>query len=356
MQKNRSCFKSEGGTTGHDLFFLTADNNSITTYSGKLFAAGLKKAGYPVKVVQDDHEKRKILASLNNGTIIFQKCLHPLHQADSIKHLKGQVALIHIDDDWMDMQNKGHLDTLKMTDLILVVSKEHQAALARIIGTPCVQIRTLPDMENFKYYPFSQRKNDPLIVAWQQSCADGYVKDLLTIAEPLRKLHDKYGFRLKLYGWRLGKGFPDYRYLAIEALPFAELIPYVPLADYFKKIVPEIRQADVYIVPYVDHYTRRGKGGFGLRRMMMLGVPAVVSAIGFHNELITDGVNGYLAGTPEEWYQKLGNLLSDPGLREKFSVNGRILMEGEYGYDKCLQIFIDAIRPYLKYAPRLQPF
>jgi len=224
--------------------------------------------------------------------------------------------------------------------------------LAYYTDTPCAQIRTLPDMDNFEYYPFSQRKNDPLIVAWQQSCADGYVKDLLTIAGPLRKLYDKHRYRLRLYGWRLGKDFPDYRYLAIEALPFAELIPYVPLQEYFKKIVPEIRQADVYIVPYLDHYTRKGKGGFGLRRIMLLGVPVVVSAIGFHNELINDGVNGYLASTLEEWYYKLDNLLSDPRLREQFSVNGRILMEEEYGYEKCLQIFIDAIAPYLKLSSK----
>ena len=328
-------------------FFLIKSENSITTYSGKLFAEGMKSAGCSVEVIQDDAAKQEILNTIQEGTIIFQKCLHPLHQAAKIKHLKGKVKLIHLDDDWMDMTNQAHLDTLKMTDLVLVVSLEHQKALANDTKTPCQRIFTLPDLKNFKYYPFEARQNDPLIVLWQQSCADAYVKDLLSIAEPLTKLYNKYRFQLKLYGWHLGKGYPDRRDVVQKQLPFAELIPYVSLNEYLTKIVPEIRSADIFIVPYLDHSSRKGKGGFGLRRMMSLGIPVIVSAIGSHLEIITDGIDGFLAKSNLEWEQKLEKLLNDAQLRKQFSLNGLKLMETKFGEGNCLKIFIEAIKLYL---------
>lgn len=332
----------------HDLFFLIPNNNATTTYSGKLFAQGLSRKGYPVKVVQKDEEKKYLLKTLKSGTIIFQKCLHPLHQAAGIRHLKGKVSLIHIDDDWMDMEKKTHIDTLKVSDLILVVSKPHLEALARYTTAPRAVIRTLPDIENYPYYPMVGRRNKPPVIAWQQSCADGYVLDLLSIAKPLKNLHAKYHYRLKLYGWHMGKDYPDRRAVAKKELPFAEYIPYAPLKEYLTRIVPDIRMADIFIVPYRDQPNRMGKGGFALRRMMLLGVPVVVTGKGFHKELIKDGLNGFLANTPEEWQKKLELLITNPSLRKKFSQNGRRLMEEEFGYERCLDLFIRTIKPYIK--------
>lgn len=328
-------------------FFLINNENSITTYSGKLFAGGLAKAGFAVEIVQDDQKKQRVLETAKEGAIIFQKCLHPLHQAQRIRHLKGKVALIHIDDDWMDMASQAHLDTLNVSDLILVASKDHQKALARYTQTPCRLIWAMPDLQNFPYYPFERRKNKPLIIAWQQSCADGYTGDLLSIAAPLRKLHQKYRFRLRLYGWHLGVDYPDCRSLVDRKLPFAELIPYVPLHQYLKVVVPEIRKADIFIVPYLNHPSRKGKGGFGLRRMMLLGVPVVVSALGNHQEILVDGKNGFLARNEAEWELKLGMLLANPALRKRFSEKGRKTVETQFGPARCLESFIAALRPFL---------
>lgn len=329
-------------------FFLINDENSITTYSGRLFANGMRYAGFEVKIIDNDQEKTALLATIKNGTIIFQKCSNQQHQAAQISHLKGKVSLIHIDDDWMDMNNKGHLETLQMTDLILVGSKEHQKALAQFTKTPCVQIRALPDFKNFPYLPFAQRSNNPLIISWQQSCADGYINDLLSIAQSLIELKKCYDFRLCLFGWHLGIGYPDLRARVVNSLPFAELIAYVPLARYFSEIVPEISHSDIFIVPYVDQPSRQGKGGFGTKRVMMLGVPVIGSAVGPNLEIIEDGVTGYLARNESEWKEKLEQLLWEPNLRQKFSENARHLMETDYSYENCLKIFIQAINPYLR--------
>ena len=44
------------------------------------------------------------------------------------------------------------------------------------------------------------------------------------------------------------------------------------------------------------------------------GVPVVAAAVGVNREIVADGVNGFLAATPDEWVNKLERLLAiNPG-------------------------------------------
>jgi len=49
-----------------------------------------------------------------------------------------------------------------------------------------------------------------------------------------------------------------------------------------------------------------------------------------NRQIIVDGENGFLAATPEEWQQKLGRLLTDAALRERFARAGRKTIEERY--------------------------
>ena len=42
---------------------------------------------------------------------------------------------------------------------------------------------------------------------------------------------------------------------------------------------------------------------------MALGIPSVASPVGVNSKIITDGENGFLAKTPEEWEEKLSKLI-----------------------------------------------
>jgi glycosyltransferase involved in cell wall biosynthesis len=63
---------------------------------------------------------------------------------------------------------------------------------------------------------------------------------------------------------------------------------------------------------------------------MACGVPVVASAVGVNTEIIEDGVNGFLASTPEEWETKLHRLLIDAPLRARFAAAGRRTVEERY--------------------------
>jgi glycosyltransferase involved in cell wall biosynthesis len=96
---------------------------------------------------------------------------------------------------------------------------------------------------------------------------------------------------------------------------------------------------DVGVYPLADDEWSRGKCGFKAIEFMSCGVPVVASAVGVNREIIQDGVNGFLATTPDEWIQKLSRLLADPSLRRTFGLAGRRTIEERY----ALQIHAPAI-------------
>ena len=63
---------------------------------------------------------------------------------------------------------------------------------------------------------------------------------------------------------------------------------------------------------------------------MACGLPVVASPVGINKQLITNGENGFLATTAEEWLQSFEILRKDASLRISMGRNGRKLVEEKY--------------------------
>lgn len=329
-------------------FFIIPSGNSTTTYANMLFASALRSLGYNVETVTDIDKKYEILKNPDCDAIFFQKTIQcPAHTKKYIGHLKGKVKLIHIDNDFQDMNKKDKLETLKITDLIIVCTTQHRRALKEYTDAPIEVVSCMIDFENYTYVPITQKTNNPLIISWQQACADAYIKDLLMIAKPLSKIHNNYNTELHLYGWHMGKDYPDLRTEVKRKLPFATFIEYQPLDRYFTDVVPKIAQSDIFIMPYIKHKGRWGKSAFGLKRLMCLGLPIVASDTEHHRTLIKNGYNGYLAGTEHQWYNSLEKLINNEELRNSFAVNSKKLIETDYSKHKIIRQFVNAVNKHI---------
>lgn len=87
---------------------------------------------------------------------------------------------------------------------------------------------------------------------------------------------------------------------------------------------------DIGVYPLTDDEWARGKCGFKAIQFMACGVPLVASALGVNREIISDGVNGFLAVTPADWIDRLGRLLRDASLRASLGRAGRRTIEAHY--------------------------
>lgn len=108
--------------------------------------------------------------------------------------------------------------------------------------------------------------------------------------------------------------------------------------------VVELEDFDIGIMPLPDNEWTRGKGGYKLLQYMAMGIPAVASPVGINNELIREGMNGFLATSEEEWLDKLALLIKDKDLREYMGKRGREIAEEELSFYHYTPLLIGELR------------
>jgi glycosyltransferase involved in cell wall biosynthesis len=89
-------------------------------------------------------------------------------------------------------------------------------------------------------------------------------------------------------------------------------------------------RCDIGVYPLPDDEWALGKCGFKAIQFMSCGVPVVASPVGVNREIVQDGVNGFLAATPDEWRQKLAALMDDADLRQRIGSAGRRTIQERY--------------------------
>lgn len=94
--------------------------------------------------------------------------------------------------------------------------------------------------------------------------------------------------------------------------------------------VDDLCSFDIGIMPLADNSGTRGKSAYKAVQYMGVGVPVVCSPVGVNAKIVQEGVNGFLASTPAEWFEKLSCLIEDPALRQAQGHAGRQIVEETY--------------------------
>ena len=105
---------------------------------------------------------------------------------------------------------------------------------------------------------------------------------------------------------------------------------------------------DIGIMPLPNDDWVKGKCGLKGLSYMSLEVPTIMSAVGVNTEIITDGINGYLADSDEEWIEKLSRLIDSYELRRKFGLAGRKTVEEKYSFEAQKNNYLDSFNELLK--------
>ncbi|HVC98946.1 MAG TPA: glycosyltransferase family 4 protein [Pirellulales bacterium] len=92
----------------------------------------------------------------------------------------------------------------------------------------------------------------------------------------------------------------------------------------------DVADADVGISWLPDDPWSLGKCGLKVLQYMAAGLPVVANKVGANNEMVVEGVTGFLVRTPAECADAIGRLAAEPELRIRLGRAGRELADREY--------------------------
>ena len=164
------------------------------------------------------------------------------------------------------------------------------------------------------------------VIGWSGSFTT--LKHLKTALPMLKILRRQLPFRLKVIGSDLFS-VPG---LEVECRPWRAGTE-----------VSDIQSFDIGIMPLPDDAWSPGKCGLKALQYMALGVPTIASPVGVNAQIVQDGINGFIASSPEEWVHKILQLVSNQRLRERFAREGRRTVEERYSAKAQAPRFLEVL-------------
>jgi glycosyltransferase involved in cell wall biosynthesis len=247
-----------------------------------------------------------------------------LHLPPEHRRRKGIAGCIL---EFLEYPNKCR-DIIKLSSRV-IVGNPFLHAYASKYNSAVTLIPTSIDTD--AYLPKNHATKEPVCIGWSGSYST--IQHLKTKETVLLRICRDHRVQIKVVGSSL------YR------IPGAE----VKSKDWnLKEEIDDLSQMDIGIMPLPDNDLTRGKCGLKALQYMAMGIPTVCSPVGVNSEIIQDGVNGYLADSDDEWYEKLSRLVVDSALRARIGEAGRKTVEEKFSKNVVAAIYYRVLNGSLR--------
>ena len=108
---------------------------------------------------------------------------------------------------------------------------------------------------------------------------------------------------------------------------------------YIENYMDHISSFKIGIMPLIDDEWSRGKCAFKLIQYMGAGLPVVASDVGANPSVVTDGVDGFLVSSLDEWVNRLGRLIESRSLRLQMGKAAREKINKEFSTESWAERF-----------------
>ncbi len=221
----------------------------------------------------------------------------------------------------------------KIVDLsdCVIAGNDYLAEFALRYNRKVAVIPTPVDLD--KFYPVARDVVRKVVVGWIGSVTTtDFLKEMKGVFAKLSERFPNVEFKI------VGGDFNYGKVRGVICAPWS-----------LETEVSELRTFDIGIMPMPDNEWTRGKCGFKAILYMSMAIPSVCSPVGMNNEIITDGVNGFLAAGEDQWVEKLALLIEDPGLRKRMGIEARKTVEERYSVKVNAPKFIAVLKEaYMK--------
>lgn len=232
-------------------------------------------------------------------------------------------------DDAIYLNRFGRSKIRALIDLCdqVVVGNQTLAAFANAPAKTTV-IPTVIDIAGFTPQPPRPTRGPDVVVGWTGLHSN--YRQLAVAKEGIARALRRTGARFLIISDR-----PPPRELAALR---AEFVTWKAATE-----VEDLARVDIGVMPLPDEPYARGKCAFKLLQYMALARPGVASPVGANTEVVTPGVDGYLAGDPDAWEESLVALIEDPELRARIGRAGRARVESAYSLPAVLPRYLQVL-------------
>ena len=229
-------------------------------------------------------------------------------------------------------------ETIAKADLVTVTTE----VLADHYRNFNDNVVVLPNYMDFDWWnkPWKPNNTGQLRLGWAGSLS--HREDLMFMAPIIKEILDEFPFvkfiycgaggKKGIYGEDLFDIIPEHR---------REYYPGVPLEFWSEK--SKSLGIDIGIAPLLDDAFNAGKSNIKYFEYSANGVPGVYADTVVYNTTITNGVNGFLAKTAEEWKNAISKLILDESLREMLATEAQkdifTNWDIEHHYNKWIEAY-----------------
>jgi len=254
----------------------------------------------------------RLLAKARTCDLVFLSKVQSFRFVDRLRRkTRAKLVFDFTDALWLHTREKRLADCLRLADEI-TTDNEYTAEYVRPINPNCTVVPDPPQIELFDARRAASRRkatDDAVVLGWIGTPTAAY--NLYRIWEVLERLCSRYpNIRLRLVG--IGE---DQRFLP----PFEHVRVTIRSTYDQSLMIDEVLGFDIGLFPQFDTEKDRVRGVLKASVYMAGEAAVVASRVGQSRDFIRDGVNGMLAGSEEEWEQKLSALIEDAPLRRRLA-------------------------------------
>lgn len=328
-----------------DILFISGGVGDSARYRTTHIAEELRLRGFRTSVTVQDNP-RLVSYSDQFQVFVFHRVLMTPAVARLIARLKemGKTIIFETDDLVYDPAFLVHMDYWHQMNTLERKLYEHGVG-GEILADPYVTVATtttgfladklqekgktvylVPNRlsaEDVEWsHAVSPRTPDGTVRVGYLSGTPSHNKDFATISDALIALFEKYpAMRLVLAGPLDTEDRLQAYAGRIDRLPF------VPRQELFGNIA----SLDINLAPLeIGNPFCESKSELKFFEAGIVAVPTVAAATRTFREAITDGTDGFVASSTDEWVEKIGSLIADPDLRARIGRAARETALEEY--------------------------
>lgn len=257
----------------------------------------------------------------------------------------GKPILTELDDDIFDVANyNAAAESLKPgSELTSVAIAQMKNSDGLIVSTPylkevysefCPNIYVVPNSIDVQKWDKAKRKRKSGVrIGWIGGAS--HVEDIRMVEGIIDPVVEKNPDAKFVF---VSSALPDF----LKNRKGVEVVEkWAPILKYPSHIAAQ--DFDIGIAPLRDNKFNRAKSNLRWLEYSGFGIPTVASHVGHFAETIKQGVDGFLAKTPDEFAAHLNHLISDKKARKRMGAAAHARIATDFNVDRNLDIYIDAI-------------